>query len=53
MGAAEVAGFLSHLAVAGDLAASTQNQALNALVFLYDHVMKKPGLGVQSPLDRL
>jgi len=42
MGAAEVAAFLSHLAVAGDVAASTQNQALNALVFLYDHVLDKP-----------
>jgi integron integrase len=41
MGAAEVAGFLSHLAVAGDVAASTQNQALNALVFLYEHVLQK------------
>src|SRR6266498_630256 len=34
MGAAEVERFLSHLAVAGGVAASTQNQALNALVFL-------------------
>jgi len=37
-----VAAFLSHLAVAADVAASTQNQALNALVFLYDHVLDKP-----------
>ena len=42
MGASEVAAFLSHLAVAGDVAASTQNQALNALVFLYEQVLQKP-----------
>jgi len=39
MGAAEVATFLAHLAVAGNVAASTQNQALNALVFLYENVL--------------
>jgi Phage integrase, N-terminal SAM-like domain len=31
MGEAEVVAFLSHLAVSGNVAASTQNQALNAL----------------------
>ena len=41
MGAAEVEAFLSHLAVAGDVAASTQNQALNALVFLYEQVLQR------------
>ena len=35
MGAEEVAQFLSYLAVSRDVAASTQNQALSALVFLY------------------
>src|SRR2546423_11972203 len=35
MGAPEVARFLTSLAVEGHVAASTQNQALNALVFLY------------------
>jgi integron integrase len=39
MGPDEVASFLSHLANAGCVAASTQNQALNALVFLYRHVI--------------
>jgi hypothetical protein len=34
MGATEVREFLSWLAVERDVAASTQNQALNALVFL-------------------
>ena len=40
MGAAEIERFLTHLAVAGMVAASTQNQALCALVFLYKHVLK-------------
>jgi len=39
MGAAEVAQFLSSLAVDGKVAASTQNQALSALLFLYRHVL--------------
>jgi len=44
MGAREITAFLSHLAVRENVAASTQNQALNALVFLYKHVLKRdPG----------
>lgn len=39
MGPAEITAFLNHLAVEGRVAASTQNQALNALVFLYRHVL--------------
>jgi integron integrase len=39
LGAAEVSAFLTDLAVRGHVAASTQNQALNALVFLYGHVL--------------
>jgi integron integrase len=42
MGAAEVRAFLTHLAVRGKVAASTQNQALSALVFLYRHVLEQP-----------
>ncbi|HXR46900.1 MAG TPA: integron integrase [Candidatus Limnocylindrales bacterium] len=42
MGAPEVAKFLAHLAKEGDVAASTQNQALNALVFLYEQVLLQP-----------
>jgi hypothetical protein len=38
LGAAEVAGFLSHLATDRKVAAATQNQALNALVFVYAEV---------------
>src|SRR5512134_3149456 len=39
MGAAEVNGFLGELALRSGVAASTQNQALNALVFLYKNVV--------------
>lgn len=39
MGAPEITGFLSWLAVDGHVAASTQNQALSALLFLYQEVL--------------
>ena len=39
MGEPEVRAFLTDLAVRGKVAAATQNQALNALVFLYRHVI--------------
>ncbi len=42
MGAPEVAAFLEHLAVDRNVAASTQNQALAALLFLYDAVLGTP-----------
>src|SRR2546430_7265626 len=35
-----VRSFLTHLAVHGRVSASTQNQAFNALLFLYRHVLK-------------
>ena len=38
-GAAEVKSFLEYLAIQRRVSASTQNQALNALVFLYDKVL--------------
>jgi len=41
MGAAEVEAFLTHLAVEDHVAASTQNQALSALLFLYREVLRK------------
>ncbi|MBJ6979243.1 MULTISPECIES: integron integrase [unclassified Luteimonas] len=44
LGLAEVEAFLSSLAVRDDVAASTQNQALSALLFLYREV-----LGVELP----
>ncbi|WNZ23707.1 integron integrase [Leptolyngbya sp. NK1-12] len=40
MGSAEIEAFLTHLAVQEQVAASTQNQALNALLFLYREVLK-------------
>ncbi|MCQ4261112.1 integron integrase [Stutzerimonas stutzeri] len=47
MGAPEVEAFLSDLAVRRDVSASTQNQALAALLFLYKQVLKQdlPWLG--------
>ncbi|HNQ25066.1 MAG TPA: integron integrase [Phycisphaerae bacterium] len=39
LGAPEIQQFLSHLAVHDHVAAGTQNQALNALVFLYREVL--------------
>lgn len=44
MGAAEIELFLSDLAVQGQVSASTQNQAFNALLFLYQQV-----LGIELP----
>jgi len=41
MSNAEVEAFLTHLAVDLNVAASTQNQALSALLFLYREVLKK------------
>jgi integron integrase len=42
MGGEEVNAFLTHLAVEGNVAASTQNQALSALLFLYREVLNDP-----------
>ncbi len=41
MGAREMETFLNHLAVEKKVAASTQNQALSALVFLYREVLRQ------------
>ena len=51
MGQVEVGAFLTHLAVDGRVAASTQNQALNALVFLYREVLGRD-LGTVEELVR-
>ena len=49
LGAPEVEAFLTHLAVEGNVAAATQNQALSALIFLYREV-----LGIELPwLDKV
>ena len=44
MGAAEVEAFLTHLATADRVSASTQNQALHSVLYLYKQV-----LGVELP----
>ena len=49
MGAREVERFLSHLATQGQVAASTQRQALNAIVFLYRDVLDQE-LGDIEPI---
>lgn len=41
MGEGEISSFLAHLAVAKKVSASTQNQALGALLFLYQHVLNQ------------
>lgn len=52
LGAREVRAFLSHLAVAQGVAAATQNQALNALVFLYRDVLQQ-SLGEIGEVERV
>lgn len=49
MGAAEISAYLTHLAQNREVAATTQNQALNALIFLYREVlgMKVEGIDAQ------
>ena len=41
MAEAEINAFLTHLAVKEKVSASTQNQALSALLFLYRHVLNR------------
>lgn len=52
LGSREVESFLNYLAVKRKVSASTQSQALNALVFLYDGVLGRP-LGEMSGLKRV
>lgn len=42
MGEQEISAFLTHLANVESVSASTQNQALHALLFLYRHVLVQP-----------
>jgi integron integrase len=51
MGTAEVNAFLSHLAVSEHVSASTQTQALSALVFLYRNVLELE-IGLREGLVR-
>src|SRR5215211_6080432 len=51
LGAAEVSAFISHLAVKRKVAASTQTQALSALLFLYREVLALP-IGWVDDIER-
>jgi integron integrase len=51
MGKPEVTAFLTHLAAAERVSASTQNQAFNSLLFLYRHVLGKE-FGVLDGVQR-
>jgi hypothetical protein len=42
MGKTQIDTFLSHLATHDKVSASTQRQALNAIIFLYRHVIDQP-----------
>lgn len=48
----KVESFLTNLAVKQNVAASTQNQAFNALVFLYGKVLKRPLEGINAARSR-
>jgi len=50
MGVPEIQQFLAHLAIEKNVAASTQNQALSAILFLYRHVLQIP---LELPLDTI
>lgn len=48
MGRAEIEAFLTYLAVQEQVAASTQNQALSALLFLYREVLNLDVAGIDA-----
>jgi integron integrase len=48
MGVQEIQAFLTHLAVEKNVSASTQNQALSAILFLYRHILHQE---IQFPTD--
>ena len=48
MGQPEINAFLTHLAVQENVSASTQNQALAALLFLYRHVLAREMAGLEG-----
>ena len=55
-GEKKIEAFLNHLAIELHVAPSTQNQAMNALVFLYKHVLKEPldgEINAERPPKRL
>jgi len=52
LGAKDISVFISHLAVNRDVAASTQNQDLSALLFLYREVLDQPVEWVEDVVRR-
>ncbi len=48
MGSRQIQDFLTHLAVKRNVSASTQNQALNALIFLYKKVLR---IDLRDPIE--
>jgi len=48
MGVQEIQAFLTHLAIEKNVSASTQNQALSAILFLYRHILHQE---IQFPTD--
>jgi len=48
LGRTEVQGFLGHLSAVRGVAGSTQNQALNAIVFLFRNVLARPLNGLEG-----
>ncbi|MFH0926205.1 MAG: integron integrase [bacterium] len=48
MGVPEIEAFLSHLATNGNVASSTQNQAFNAILFLYREILNIPLDGIDA-----
>ncbi len=46
LGVAEVTAYLAHLAIAGNVSASTQNQAFSAILFLYRDVLGRELAGL-------
>ena len=50
MGVAEIEAFLTHMAVERKVAQSTQNQALNAIIFLYREIL---GIELKEPINAI
>ncbi len=52
LGADAIRAFLTHLAVNEHVAASTQNQAFNALLFLYKQILQVEALRIEGSSER-
>ncbi len=51
MGEKEVIAYLNYLAIEQKISAATQNEALSAILFLYEKVLKRP-MGEMTDLQR-